>query len=489
MKRLIVLVFIWTAVAAKPQFGDLSWRTLYPEEVEKDLNILFSTLEECHPDLYRFTDKGHLEHIKDSIRSSVNGPKSEWQLIQTLRSLVVAIGDPELEMRPSDELRDRARESALMLPLKVKVYDEGLFVEDELKGHQSLLPGSRIFFINGVSDDDIMARMMHNLVAVGQNRTLKYRTIDAHFPELFYDYVDQSQEFEIYYEDPDGDLHKTVLGGLTLQDMEVGKVAETRKMEGISYSFDALTLSGYLRVPTFDAEVLKKTGKDPSKIYKYFFSALRKNEFKVAFIDLRGNAGGNSYEAEKLYSYIADRRFRAERDIWVSSKKEPTFYNYTSKPDKFYKELRADYVGNLSGNYAINSRHFSLEHVDPNKDAFAGQVFVLIDGGTRNAGAIPAILGKAHNRVTLVGEEGGSNAMSSTGGQKLRLTLPNSGIKFDIPLQKLLYDVDLQQPTTRGLLVDRYVEQHPHDLIKGTDSAYEAVHRTLTKHSSATFTP
>lgn len=479
-RRFTLVLFTSMALGLTAQNGG-SWYSLYPEAVLEDMEVLFTTLKECHPALYDQTTERRLEALMDSILASVSTPLAGEEVMSALRPLLKEIQDPDLQMLPSDEMLDRHRESTPLLPIDMAIFEEGLYVEDELIGHQNIPPGSRIFFINGLSDEQIIARMLGGIVTAPGNRTAAFREMDQHFPELYHRFVDDGMEFELMYEDPQGGLHRKVVQGLTKVEMETSMASMEQQTERAEMHFDLEARFGYLRIPSFDPEDLKKAGQDLERLYKDFFKRVEDHNSIAVLIDLRGNEGGSIQMAEMLYAYFAPGPFRAIQDVWVNTPDKPTYFEYTKGSDKFYRNIDQSYAQNLAGKYSIEPSHPALEYEDPSDYRFDGKVFILVDGATKNAGAVPAMLAQEVGNSMIVGEETGGFAHKFSGAEVLELTLPNSGIKFRMPLQKLWFDMEGGH-VQGGLPVDQHIEQDPHDLAKGRDTAVEALRRLLLEY-------
>ena len=80
------------------------------------------------------------------------------------------------------------------------------------------------------------------------------------------------------------------------------------------------------------------------------------------------------------------------------------------------------------------------------------------------------MLAKRSGRARVIGEEVGTNAFSFTGGRELLVTLPNSGVRFTVPLIRYVPDGNCSGPVDHGEQPNYVVEQRPEGLARGRDT-------------------
>ena len=96
---------------------------------------------------------------------------------------------------------------------------------------------------------------------------------------------------------------------------------------------------------------------------------------------------------------------------------------------------------------------------------------ILVDASNSSATFLFALRAKEHGLATLVGSQTGGNRKGINAGAVAFVTLPGSGIEFDLPL--VGYYPASPQPD-RGVLPDVAVQTTAADIAAGRDAQLEA---------------
>src|SRR5436189_2023022 len=105
-------------------------------------------------------------------------PISAIRYQELLMPLFHRIGDAHCYPEPGAVRQEWMRHEVPIIPLKVRVLVDGLFVEEELKGFRSLPPGAKILSINAIPVSDLLQRMEKLVVTDGANTTLGRHLIE-----------------------------------------------------------------------------------------------------------------------------------------------------------------------------------------------------------------------------------------------------------------------------------------------------------------------
>jgi C-terminal processing protease CtpA/Prc len=109
--------------------------------------------------------------------------------------------------------------------------------------------------------------------------------------------------------------------------------------------------------------------------------------------------------------------------------------------------------------------------IEPDPDAYAGRVLLLVGAANSSATFYLAEMAKRGGIATLVGQPTGGNRRGVNGSQMFFLTLPNSRIEMDIPL---VATFPLSEQPDAGVTPDVLVEPAVEDVIAGVDAELEA---------------
>lgn len=447
--------------------------TFYPEKLHADLEEFRSLIHVAHPDPYRYRTKKELDHVFDSVKATINVPLTTVGFVHSLVPVLKAIGDSHCRVELSNETLQLIRERAAMIPLKVKLIEDMLYVDDELKGFRSLPQGARIISINGMLSETIITRMRGAIVCDGANITMANRRIDGEFRMLYYLHIERPSAFEIHYED-----QKDAIGKATIFAMTANDIKNSRKPTGtptLPWGSQWLpeTHTMWLSLRTFDLDSMRVAGQEPEKFLISLLRELKRNKGATLVIDLRGAGGREVGVAEQVFGAIATEPYRLVQNISVRSRTLPSCSKWIASNPEFYLDVNARYPRMLSDRYGVHPEDERLTDLPPESRAFKGKVYVLCDGNTRDAAAAFVMLAKRSGRARVVGEEIGTNAFTYTGGRDLIAEAPNSNVYFIVPLMRYSPIGDPSGPLDHGELPHTEIHPDPRSVANGSDSIKE----------------
>ncbi len=444
--------------------------TLFPEAAREDLRIATDLLKQTHPEPYRYTSEEALQGLISSVYDSLERPVTVAQFRRLLLPIFHAIGDGGCQL-----LQPRVPAKAALLPLEVVVHGDVVLVSNEMKGFRSLPLGSRIVSINGKPIAEIVAAIAPHVVTDGSNETFRNERIAATLPASLYHYVDASDRFKLRYIGPDGKPGEAMIIGLTQAEVEVSQkplgIALAPWHSTVHPDQDAL----WLTLESLDPKVLEAAKVDPAKYLKALRKEMHKDDVRHLVIDVRNTTGKDLGMAELVFSFIAKENFRVVQNMSVRSSIPPADRAHTMSQDGFYSSFVKTFLAEQKGSWSILPSDQRLDLVPPMKKAYQGTVHVVCNGDTREAAAAFVMLAKRSQRARIVGEEVGSNALSFNGGRDLDVTLPNSGLRFPIPLVRYVPDGTVSGPLDRGEMPHHTITPLATDLAKGRDTVKAAL--------------
>lgn len=198
-------------------------------------------------------------------------------------------------------------------------------------------------------------------------------------------------------------------------------------------------------------------------------------------------------EINNLYSYLSLKPYILVKPSQVTSRTSPLRTNYFRKsnilqyvlksltyPAFFFAQTFSTYKKDGTFYYKIRSDKESK----PNKDAFHGKVFVLINGGSFSASSIITAKLKNDERAVLVGEETGGANDGTVAGFYSYQRLPNSNI--DLPIGLLLLQPDISFTNTKkGVIPDVNVTETLQDIIDKKDPQMDWILTEIQKEKSS----
>jgi len=463
------------SLAQHAGFGSL----IYPEKLRTDAELLRQAIHQAHPDPYRYLTRGELDSAFDQLIDELREPLTADRFLSRLMPVVARVGDSNLRLELDPSLWARILREANMLPFTVRVIEQRLYVGDELKGFRSFVPGARIVSINGINADRVIRDLGQWVATDGANETWRRYQVQERFALLFLLTYGSSKVFVVETEGSDGIRREDVVAGLMQEDIE-----RSRKPNGVMLhpwrsTWDAEAGTLWIDLTTLDPEALKRSGQKPKAFLDALLAQARDNKAKALVLDLRGADGKELGMAEWVFAAIAKEPFRLVQDITVRATQPHALPGAVSVPEEFTASVDRSYLPSQNGSASLRPDDPRLAMVTPSRHAFTGKVYVVCDGGTRDAAAMLAMVAHRSGRARLVGEEPATNAHSFTGGRSAVVMAPNSGLRLEIPLLRYIPEGVSSAASDHGEQPKHTVAQSPAALVSGRDEVRSVLLRLL----------
>ncbi len=433
-----------------------------PEKIREDFDIYQNVLERHHPSLYWYTDKESMDHYFEEGRKQLKDSMTEPEFRKILNFVTSKIDCGHTTTRPSkgwNKYLDTVRVGKLF-PLSVKVWDSALVVTLNLNRRDSVLKrGTIIERINGHYWKQIVDTMFEYVSTDGYNTTNKYQTLSnrGFFGTLYTSLYGISDRYTIEYRNLKGEIRSVSVPvynasmdtmnhvpGPTRNEPRPGK--KERKSQQLNFirllKIDTVNHTAMMDLATFGR------GYGLRKFFKNSFHALNENQIGHLIIDVRSNGGGSVSNSTNITRYISDHKFKVT-DTLFAKNRGSHYGKYIA--DNFWNNLFMTFFTRRKkdGNYHFGyfERHYFKPRV---KDHFDGKVYILTGGNSFSATALFASALIKQDNVTTVGEETGGGAYGNSAWLIPDVTLPNTGVRFRLPLFRLVIDKDIPK-TGKGI--------------------------------------
>ncbi len=465
-----VLVSSWATAQLDPLTTMVN-----PEQLREDLEVVRRSVEQVHPDPYRYQPVEQLGMRFDSVAASIREPMTAEDFMRAVRPLFHAIGSAETRLLPSAALQQAYAHQVKLIPFTVAVINGRLYVDEELKGFRSLPTAAELLKVNGRSGAEILALLRKAQVPEGADTTLLDRRIEQDFPLMYRRSVEAADRFVVEYRDLSGATGQREIFALTKDEMR-----QSRRPKGLQvqpWRLEAIpaTRTAWLTLSTFNAAALLEQRINPERFLSDVLGALRKSEAATLVIDVRGAGGEDPGMAEAVFSLIAQQPFRVLKSMYVRSGRVPDSYRYAEPAPEFFASAEGAYMPEHNGRRVLKADDPRLEKLEPAATAFQGKVYVVCNGSTTGAAAAFVMMAKRTGRARTVGEETGSNAASFCGGRKMHFTLPNTGCVLHVPMTCFVPEGTPSGPLDRGEMPTYGVPPRVQDLAQGRDTVREAL--------------
>jgi C-terminal processing protease CtpA/Prc len=197
------------------------------------------------------------------------------------------------------------------------------------------------------------------------------------------------------------------------------------------------------------------SGNDLRPFFKSSFKKIRRQNIQNLVVDMRGNGGGSVILSNLLTKYISDRPFKIA-DTLYAEKRKSRYGGYMQ--NYFVNRLFLLFLTHKKPDGHYHFTHFENKYFKPRKkNHFNGTTYILTGGNTFSAATLftKALIDQPN--VIVVGEETGGGAYGNTAWLIPDVTLPNTKVRFRLPLFRLVIDKNAQKG--RGVMPE--VEADP----------------------------
>lgn len=186
---------------------------------------------------------------------------------------------------------------------------------------------------------------------------------------------------------------------------------------------------------------------------------------------MRNNEGGEEVYGIDLYAYLAKQPFRYYDHIKVAQKDKISFKAW--RPKIYDKFLRKLLVKKTENGYVFNYPK-ALKTIKPKKNAYQGELFVLVNGNSFSVTTEFAARVHADKRATFIGQETGGGYRTNSSGLFTILQLPNSKIDLGIPMFGFqMANVPAEIKHGQGIIPDYIVTPAIEDILQKRDKEME----------------
>jgi len=454
-------------------------QTLTPAQMHADFDLMRRALEEAHPGLYRYSTKAQMDREFDDQRAKLSQPMTKEQFEEVVAQTIASIHCGHTRMYWDPEIEAAIRDGR-SLPLRVEFEGSRLMVVlNQTADDRTIRPGMELVSVNGHPVAELVKQFWAVTYADGDIETTKRRGIAWDFAKDYFWLVGRPQYFTVTAIDPSsGKTVQSKLAGVTeaerkanhnpVNDAMVAGLAKVRgeEYEKLSLSFPKDPGIARIRIPLF-------MGDEYPRWIENTFRTLRERGTKKLIIDLRSNGGGEDTYGIMLVSHLTDKPFHYVDRVTVKT----MTWSFEDHWDA--KRLDADerarirrcLTPNPDGGYFVSEElHDSLGEKQPAKYRFSGDVFILIDGSTFSTAADTCAVIHHLRRATFIGEETAGAYYGNNSGTEPTVTLPNSKLRFGLPLSASWNAVSGYAETRRGTIPDHVVPTKTADLLRGIDA-------------------
>jgi len=428
MKKLFIICIL---IIPKLLFGQQdSAQLIEPTLIKADIDTLISKMMDIHPTFLSYYQENNIQSKIDSIKKTIKNPMSSLDFFRVMQPIISIDGHTTLiytgEVYPKIDKP--------FFPFKVVIYNNNMYVKENISDNKTISKGSVILSINGIPTKTIINNLTRYLP--GEKASYKTKSLE--------------NDFHIYY--------RFVYGSFS--DFKVNINNTEYKVNGAEWNdFQEPSKPKFeLRFYDNDIAYIYKRSFKPPKDFIHFmdsaFKVISEKQAKYLIIDnLRG--GGMTDLADSLMSYFADK----------------PYCMFTDRKTKI-SPLTKDFIESKKSEGYVKDGYFIQEFLphNPRTNRFSGTTYILTGPLSYSTGTCFPAAAKCYHNAIIVGEETGQPLLSN--GDLNRFTLTNTKLTCYTSLSTIYMPCN-NNDTKNGVIPDYIVTPSLEDLLNDKDYTME----------------
>lgn len=409
-------------------------------QATEDLDSLFRTIEEVHPNCRANLSQADYEELKERSYAALKQARDAkgrvpiHMLALTAAAATAALGDGHTACRLPAGLVDPQDPSPCMPPFRLR-WDAGRVTIDKAVRGFEHLQGARLLLINGRPFDEVIAPILNYISGERQ----AFRMIcflgsqEVHWA-LVRPVQGGEMSVTIRHGTDEPQSIKVPLITVAQYSQELPATRRARPADAVDFHHDGRTC--YWRYNSFDDSQAAKEAIDA------VFKDIRERNAQNLVIDLRFNGGGSTNAGDHIMNYLTRKPYRDFSRIDIRLSREFFRVQGAGWLDPLAR-LRTGHVVSVQGKY--------MRSADPGH-TFDGSIYVLVGPSTFSSAADFATVIQDFHIGTLVGEETGG--LRQCFGDCPTFHMPHSNLAFTVSMKRFCAPVPRPDDATRGCQPD-----------------------------------
>jgi len=468
------------------------------KNMRKDLSVFKEIRQKANSGLYKYRTKEQIDSIYTWADVEINHLSTYRDIYNLITTLTDFEGSLHNDTSIPDKIWQNLRsEKSGYFPLPIKWIDGKWIVNFE----NSEIPlGAEIVSINGIPFDELISNLYKYYTTDGFNITGKRIGVQTNFPRYFRLNYGLKDQFVVAYKSKNsGTLETKTISSVShkayydnfykrysskFDDIDYATLTKNQK-----YNYKKIdSKTGKLTIYTFDmGDEKAEEHLNYVKFLDSIFSQLKTENIKNLIVDVRQNGGGTDPNDIVTYSYLTQRNFQENKQAWISFKKIPLLKYYNIGVPKFLrplgvgkynKEFQEIFPTEIDHRYYQNEKSKDHKIWTPNKNAFTGNIYLLVSPAVASAASLFAAMVAGNENTITVGQETMGGYYGHNGHSPLEYKLPKSKIVTQFSVVNLEQDVPKKdnQIQGRGIIPDYNVIQSYPDYLTQTDTQLNFVY-------------
>ena len=439
-------------------------KPITPGKLKEDLDFLFKTIEEVHPNMHAYTSKEEFDPLQKQLYKSVNHPMNRIEFYKLTAPVVASLKNGHTFIGPpSIDFQEYAKKGGKIFTLGLYCDEESVILSD-YHGPLGLSTGVEVLTIDNQNAKEFLIKTAKYFAAEGKTYNLAMLQRKGHLPMFLWLEKGNVDSLILQIKPNDGDVKKYDIKALGYEELKNYRKKKVNKAESKTNSVSKPVNQSYSYryISEYDTGLIEFNNfRDMEQFRKFLketFTKMRDKNVTSLIIDIRKNPGGSSSLGDELLKYLTDKPFRQFEKIQIKISRQ--LFKNKSGLKKLYPDAAI-------GSTVTHEGEFKKPQDNPLR--FKGRVFTLIGPKSASSSVSFASAVKRYQIGTLIGQETVDTPVSY--GDCIYEVLPSSGLRFSTACK---YFVDAGgKPDGRGVIPDYEVKQKPQDSAKGIDTVLQ----------------
>jgi len=444
----------------KKFWEDKSYTKVFdPDKLKEDLDFLFQTIKEVHPNMYAYTSKQDFSKLRDQLYNQISKPVTRLEFYKAVAPVVASLKNGHTLMQPPNgAFAEYLREGGKIFPLEIH-WDANRVILKSCICPNDLPLGAEILTIDGQNASQFFVKAARYFPT--ENKAYNLGILEREKTLQMSIWLEKGEvpSLRLHIKSFDGSVDDYVVKSLNEKEIETEITANKAKYAAVSskkpdYSYRYLSEhnTGLIEFNLFtDLERFKA-------FLEETFRQLKEQNVPNLIIDIRNNPGGNSTLGDEFLQYLTDKPFQQFEKYELKISQQ-----WRSRCKSVGEEVIPGPIG------SIKSFECGFIHPRDNPLRFGGNVFLLVGPKTGSSASSFASAVKHFRIGTLIGQETGETTVCY--GDLVYGTLPHTKLGFSVACKRFV-DAGGKEDG-RGIIPDYEVKQKPEDTANGVDAVMQ----------------
>lgn len=463
------------------------------EKLKQDLTTFREIREKTNSGVYKYRTKKQIDSIYNWAFSQLKNPREVMDFYKIILKITDFEGSVHNTTTLPDAYKNRYASEKVFFPLPVKLIENKMIVNFK---NDEIPLGSQIYSINGAVINKIVRSFYKYYTTDGYNTSGKVIGINAVFARYYEMEYGPKETFLVEYSLPNQTekLSKSINSISNDERKERFKNRHSFPSDSLFYSkikekYSFKIFSKNTALLTVHTFAIGDNAEDKEHIaYKKYldscFQMLSVHpEIKNLIVDVRNNGGGSDPNDLVTFSYLTQKTYRENKSAYINFQKIPflPYFVYEETETEKKLEEKNDFEAELKEEYPILKGKIYPQDakfnrvLQPDKNTFKGQVYLLISPRVASAGSLFASLVAGKTNAIVIGEETMGGYYGHNGHTPIEYELPNTKIKTQFSIVNLEQDAPKKsnQIFGRGVIPDYKISQTFDDFMQNRDAQME----------------